>query len=99
MKIIKVKSKWNVNYQSTSSFENKIYFQNKLTVIPIENLIQNKEHFSLLIKEHNTCNDIQLVFKSVEFIIFSQIGYDFLGKIACNSKKEFTVGDLTWLFL
>ena len=60
MKIIKVKSTWNVNYQSTSSFENKIYFQNKLTVIPIENLIQNKEHFSLLIKEHKTSTAIPL---------------------------------------
>ena len=39
----------------------KIYFENKLAVIPIENLIQIKEHFSLLIKEHNSSNDMPLV--------------------------------------
>jgi hypothetical protein len=50
-----------INYESTSSFENGIYFENKLAVIPIENLIQIKEHFSLFIKEHNSSNDIPLV--------------------------------------
>ena len=50
-----------IKYESTSSCENGIYSENKLVLIPIDNLLQIRDHFSLLIKDLNSCNDIPVV--------------------------------------
>ena len=76
-----------IKYESVSSFdENGIYSENKLALIPIENLLQIKEYFSLLIKEKNSTNEIPVVSYTVPSNLEFYLKFDCDKNISVDDK-------------